>query len=99
MAMAQENAHEEAARASRGSGAAHALEALSRDLGLEAPPRRIEGFDIAHLEGEDTVASLVCFADGRPDRNQDRAFTIRTFDGKVNDFTAIREAVAWRQHR
>jgi excinuclease ABC subunit C len=99
MAMAQENAREEAAKASRWSGAALALEALRRELGLEAPPRRIEGFDIAHLEGADTVASLVCFTDGRPDRKQYRAFTIRTLDGKVDDFAAIREAIARRYTR
>jgi len=99
MAMAQENAREEAVKAARGSGAALALEGLKSDLGLQAAPRRIEGFDIAHLEGEDTVASLVRFTDGRPDRKLYRAFTIRTLDGKVDDFAAIREAVARRYTR
>ena len=99
MAMAQENAREEAARAARGSGTALALEGLRRDLGLAAVPRRIEGFDIAHLEGSDTVASLVRFTDGRPDRKLYRAFTIRTLGGKVDDFAAIREAVARRYTR
>lgn len=99
MAMAQENAREEAAKAAGGSGAALALEGLRQDLGLEVLPRRIEGFDIAHLEGEDTVASLVRFTDGRPDRKLYRAFTIRSLGGKVDDFAAIREAVARRYTR
>ena len=99
MAMAQENAREEAAKAASGSGAALALEGLRQDLGLDALPRRIEGFDIAHLEGEDTVASLVRFTDGRPDRKLYRAFTIRSLGGKVDDFAAIREAVARRYTR
>jgi excinuclease ABC subunit C len=99
MAMAQENAREEAVKSARGSGAALALEGLKSDLGLRAAPRRIEGFDIAHLEGEDTVASLVRFTDGRPDRKLYRAFTIRTLDGRVDDFAAIREAVARRYTR
>ena len=99
MAMAQENAREEAAKAARGSVAALALEGLKRDLGLEAVPRRIEGFDIAHLEGEDTVASLVRFTDGRPDRKEYRAFTLRSLGGKVDDFASIREAVARRYTR
>ena len=99
MAMAQENAREEAVKAARGSGAALALEGLKQDLGLAKAPLRIEGFDIAHLEGEDTTASLVRFTDGRPDRKLYRAFTIRTLDGKVDDFAAIREAVARRYTR
>jgi excinuclease ABC subunit C len=89
MAMAQENAREEAAKAASGSGAALALEGLRQDLHLDALPRRIEGFDIAHLR----------FTDGRPDRKLYRAFTIRSLDGKVDDFGAIREAVARRYTR
>ena len=99
MAMAEENAREEAAKAAKGSEAAIALEGLRRDLGLAAVPRRIEGFDIAHLEGEDTVASLVRFTEGKPDRKLYRAFTIRSLGGKVDDFAAIREAVARRYTR
>jgi excinuclease ABC subunit C len=62
-------------------------------------PRRIEGFDIAHLEGADTIASMVRFTDGRPDRKLYRAFSIRSLDGKVDDFESIREAVARRYTR
>jgi excinuclease ABC subunit C len=99
MAMAEANAREEAAKAARGAEMTAALEGLKLDLGLPSVPRRIEGFDIAHLEGTDTVASLVSFTDGRPDRKQYRAFTIRSLDGKIDDFQSIREAVARRYTR
>jgi excinuclease ABC subunit C len=97
IALARENAREELARAARSVEKDAALERLARDLGLEHPPRRIEGFDIAHLEGQDTVASMVSFLDGRPDRKQYRIFNIRSLgSGTVDDFESIREAVARR---
>ena len=99
LAMAEENAREEAAKEARGAEMTAALEGLKMDLGLAALPRRIEGFDIAHLEGTDTVASLIRFTDGRPDRKLYRAFSIRSLDGKVDDFESIREAVARRYTR
>jgi excinuclease ABC subunit C len=97
IALARENAREEMARAARSVEKDAALERLARDLGLEHPPRRIEGFDIAHLEGQDTVASMVSFLDGRPDRKQYRIFNIRSLRaGAVDDFESIREVVARR---
>jgi excinuclease ABC subunit C len=78
---------------------ARSLAALQEALGLAAPPRRIEGFDIAHLAGEDTVASMVVFADGEPLRSDYRHFKIRTLQGRVDDFAAIREVVARRYTR
>ncbi len=99
LSMAAENAREEAVKTSRGGQTAAALEGLARALSLKTVPRRIEGFDIAHLEGTDTVASLVSFEDGRPERRLYRSFTIRSLGGKVDDFEAIREAVARRYTR
>ena len=99
LAMAESNAREEAAKAARGAEMTVALEGLRMDLDLPTVPRRIEGFDIAHLEGTDTVASMVRFTDGRPDRKLYRAFTIRSLNGKVDDFESIREAVARRYTR
>ena len=97
--MAEANAREEAAKAVRGAEMTAALEGLKMDLRLPGVPRRIEGFDIAHLEGTDTIASMVRFTDGRPDRRLYRAFSIRSLDGKVDDFESIREAVARRYTR
>ncbi len=99
LAMAEANAREEAAKAVRGAEMSAALEGLRMDLGLAAAPRRIEGFDIAHLEGTDTIASMVRFTDGRPDRKLYRAFSIRGLEGKIDDFESLREAVARRYTR
>ena len=99
MDMAEANAREEAAKAKRGAEMGAALEGLKQDLGLPAVPHRIEGFDIAHLEGTDTIASLVRFTDGRPDRKLYRAFSIRSLNGRIDDFESIREAVARRYTR
>ncbi|MGE3109952.1 MAG: UvrB/UvrC motif-containing protein [Phycisphaerales bacterium] len=52
------------------------LRSLQRVLGIDAPIRCIEGFDIAHLMGGETVASKVCFVDGRPLKSQYRRFRI-----------------------
>jgi excinuclease ABC subunit C len=99
LAMADANAREEAVKAVRGAEMTAALEGLMADLGLPTVPRRIEGFDIAHLQGTDTIASMVRFTDGRPDRKLYRAFSIRSLDGKIDDFESIREAVARRYTR
>jgi len=99
LAMAEANAREEAAKAAKGAEMTAALQGLKLDLGLPVLPRSIEGFDVAHLEGRDTVASMVRFTDGRPDRKLYRAFTIRSLEGKVDDFASIREAVARRYTR
>ena len=50
------------------------VRSLQEDLNLSAPPRRIEGFDISHLGGTETVASLVCFIDGKPAKREYRKF-------------------------
>jgi excinuclease ABC subunit C len=76
-----------------------AVAALQEALGLKQPPRHIEGFDIAHLEGRLTVASLVTFRDGQPLRSGYRHYHVRSLDGKVDDFEAMREVVARRYTR
>ena len=75
------------------------LEELRTALHLDAVPRRIEAFDISHLEGSDAVASLVVFADGRPEKQSYRHFRLRSLDGKVDDYAAMREVVARRYTR
>ncbi len=71
------------------------LAGLRKVLGLRQTPRSIEGIDIAHLGGEDTVASLVSFLDGLPFKPGYRKFKIKTVEG-VDDFASIREVVARR---
>ena len=75
------------------------LEELREALHLDAVPRRIEAFDISHLEGSDAVASLVVFVDGRPEKQSYRHFRLRSLDGRVDDYAAMREVVARRYTR
>ncbi|MBN2553301.1 MAG: excinuclease ABC subunit UvrC [Spirochaetales bacterium] len=76
-----------------------ALATLQETLQLGHPPRRIEGFDIAHLSGKQTVASLVTFLDGQPRKSGYRHYHIRSLEGRIDDFEAIREVVARRYAR
>lgn len=68
---------------------------LKKVLGLPEVPRSIEGIDIAHLGGADTVASLVAFLDGLPFKQGYRRFKIKTVEG-VDDFASMREVVSRR---
>lgn len=74
------------------------LRGLQKVLGLEKTPRSIEGVDIAHLGGEDTVASLVSFLDGLPFKDGYRKFRIKSVRG-VDDFASMREVVSRRFKR
>jgi excinuclease ABC subunit C len=74
------------------------LAGLKKVLGLPKVPRTIEGVDIAHLGGQDTVASLVSFLDGLPFKGGYRRFKIKTVEG-VDDFASMREVVARRFKR
>ena len=99
LAMAQFNAKEDAARRVKELGDFPALEELQKILSLDRPPHRIEGFDIAHLHGKYTVASLISFKDGNPDKKNYRIFRLRTTDGIIDDYASMREAVARRYTR
>jgi excinuclease ABC subunit C len=74
------------------------LVGLQKVLELDDPPRTIEGVDIAHLGGGETVASLVQFIDGLPFKPNYRRFKIRDVQG-VDDFASIREVIARRFQR
>lgn len=73
---------------------ADGLAALQLALGLETPIRCLEAIDIAHLGGDETVGSKVCFIDGRPFKEGYRRYRIRTAGN--DDFMAIREVVSRR---
>ncbi len=73
-------------------------EALQSALGLERSPRRIEAFDVSHLHGAETVASLVVWEDGRLKKSEYRKFIIRTA-APGDDFAAMKEAVGRRYRR
>ena len=68
---------------------------LQRELGLSRTPFRIECVDISHLAGTHTVASLVAFRNGRPDKGNYRKFIIKTVSG-VDDFASMREVLTRR---
>jgi len=71
---------------------------LKKIFHLPKVPRVIEGMDIAHLQGGETVASLVQFIDGLPFKHGYKRFKIRTVDG-VDDFASMREVVSRRLRR
>ncbi len=75
--------------------------ALQRALGTDREIRCVEGIDIAHLQGGETVGSKVCFIDGRPFKNEYRRYRIKSFTnlpgGRSNDdYMAMREVVSRR---
>jgi excinuclease ABC subunit C len=71
------------------------LASLEKVLGLKRTPRVIEGVDIAHLAGNETVASLVQFIDGLPFKPGYKRYRIKTVDG-IDDFKSIHEVVSRR---
>jgi excinuclease ABC subunit C len=73
-------------------------ESLQDLLGLAEAPKRIECFDISHIQGTDTVASMVVWENGRMKKADYRKFIIRTVEGS-DDFASMREAVARRYKR
>lgn len=73
-------------------------EGLQAALGLERAPRRIESFDVSHLQGAEPVASLVVWENGRMKKSDYRKFIIRTA-APNDDFAALKEAVGRRYRR
>ncbi len=71
---------------------------LQKVLGLKKTPFRIECVDISHLSGTNTVASLVAFKNGKPDKANYRKFIIKTVEG-VDDFASMREVMTRRIRR
>ncbi|MGB9073599.1 MAG: excinuclease ABC subunit UvrC [Terriglobales bacterium] len=73
-------------------------EAFQDALALPELPKRIECFDISHIQGAETVASLVVWEDGKMKKSDYRKFIIRTVSG-VDDFASMREVVTRRYKR
>ena len=96
--LAAKNAEASAAsRKGRGDDSLAALEKLQSRLGLTRFPRRIECFDIAHIQGAATVASMVVFLDGEPARAEYRTFKVKTVTN--DDFAAMYEVLSRRLRR
>jgi excinuclease ABC subunit C len=100
--LALENAKllvaEMVARRERKNRQSFRVTALQEDLGLAHPPVRIEGFDISHLSGTDTVASQVVFVDGKPSKKDYRHYNVKTVAG-IDDFASMKEIVGRRVKR
>ena len=73
-------------------------EELQEVLSLPESPKRIECFDISHIQGAETVASMVVWEDGRMKKSDYRKFIIRSVQG-VDDFASMREVVTRRYKR
>jgi excinuclease ABC subunit C len=99
VALARHNAelaHRRRFRTDRPESAGAA--ALARHVNLLEPPRRIEGFDVSHFQGGETVASLVVWEEGRMLKKDYRSFNVRGLAGP-DDFAAMRQAVERRYRR
>lgn len=99
LSMAEQNAKEDCIRRRREVCDDDALRELQKLFSLEELPRRIEGFDIAHLAGKFPVASLISFYNGNPDKKNYRYFRLQTTDGIIDDFASMREAASRRYTR
>ncbi|MFB6279417.1 MAG: excinuclease ABC subunit UvrC, partial [Salinibacter sp.] len=76
------------------------VKALKGELGMDDLPRRIDGMDVSHHGGKETVASCVVFTDGTPRKSDYRTYKIRsTEDGTPDDYQAMREVVERRYSR
>jgi excinuclease ABC subunit C len=73
-------------------------EELQEAVGLPDLPKRIECFDISHIQGAETVASMVVWEEGKMKKSDYRKFIIRTVEG-VDDFASMREVVTRRYKR
>jgi len=89
---------EQIARAQSFSEVENSVFTLQKELGLSVLPRRVEGFDISHLGGTRTVASMVSFWNGRPDKKNYRHFKVKTVEG-IDDFASMNEVVLRRYRR
>jgi excinuclease ABC subunit C len=74
-----------------------ALAELQSALNLSKPPHRIEGYDISHLGGTETVGSMVVMIDGKSANDRYRTFGLRTLkDGDIDDYRSLREVLTRR---
>lgn len=73
-----------------------AVQELQQALGLKHKLRRIECYDISHLAGKFTVASMIVFQDGKPEKNEYRQFHIHSVGENIDDFQSMREVLERR---
>ena len=94
--MCRENAYEKLAqKKGKQSSEIKSLEELKTLLGLEKTPEYIESYDISHTGGEDNVAGMIVFKNGRPLKRAYRTFNIKSFTGQ-DDYGSMREVLSRR---
>ncbi len=91
-ALRQRSEREEAKEGKRSA----AVQELAERLELDSLPQRIECFDISHIQGAETVASMVVFTDGAPDKSEYRRFKLKTVEGSPDDFASMQEVTLRR---
>jgi excinuclease ABC subunit C len=98
--MVERNAQYELSRNQRFNDRNHQAQTdLAELLDLPEPPRRIEGYDISHIQGSDAVASQVVFVDGLPAKQHYRHYKIRSSEvraGHSDDFASLAEVIQRR---
>jgi excinuclease ABC subunit C len=106
MSLAERNAESNfATRRNREEDSEAALSRLQKRLGLSRIPRRIECYDVSHLQGTDAMASMVVFVDGASDTSLYRTFKIRGLEGLAqgtrqnDDFASMYEVLSRRFKR
>lgn len=72
---------------------------LAEKLHLANFPNRIECYDISHIQGTNTVASMVVFQNGLPKKSAYRKFKVRITEGKPDDFLSMKEVLSRRLSR
>ena len=101
VAMANDNAgivlsEQESSIKAHSAQTVEAMADLGRYLGLEDAPERMECFDISHIQGAETVASMVVFEGGMPKKEDYRCYKLLTVEGKPDDFKSMQEVVGRR---
>ncbi len=96
LTAAQENAREEVERNTTATErVSRTAQWLMDALGLDAPPERVESFDISNTGSDDVVASMVVFMSGKPKKSEYKKFKMKTIEGQ-DDYGSMREAVGRR---
>ena len=88
----------QAQKESSGDWVAASVKALQMDLNLQKAPKHIESFDISNIHGQDAVASMVVFKNGKPKKSEYRKFRIKTVEG-IDDFRMMAEVIERRMRR
>lgn len=100
LTMAKENASQQIAEQTRRtSREISALDELARLLGLHQIPNYIEAYDISNIGSETIVAGMVVFEEGRPLKGAYRKFSVRSVQGKPDDYASMREVITRRLER